>query len=144
MYVVYVLIKVITNINAPISKVWNVVSDIDNETKFWKGTKKIRNISTDGKNIVTREITIAFRDLKCIQKVNLYPNNRIYFTFIDGIIKGTKTLNLYSTANKTRIEIIWKINVGGWIKLFMVFINSHIKKGTEQALYNTRNEIENG
>ncbi len=27
-------------INATIDKVWEVISDIDSEPKFWKGTKK--------------------------------------------------------------------------------------------------------
>ena len=51
-------IKTSVTINATQEKVWDVISDIDNEPKFWKGTKEVRNISKDG-NQISREITIA-------------------------------------------------------------------------------------
>ena len=41
-------------INASPDKVWEIVSDLDSEPKFWKGTKSIRNISKEG-NTVTRD-----------------------------------------------------------------------------------------
>ena len=72
---------------------WDIVSDLDNEPKFWKGTKQIRNISSEG-NKITREVTIAFRDSKCMQEVTLFPKEKIEAVFTDGIIKGTKTINL--------------------------------------------------
>ena len=80
-------IEVETEINAAIDKVWNVVSDIDNEPKFWKGTKEIKNISKEG-NVVNREITIAFRDQKCLQEVRLEPKEKIEAKFTKGIIDG--------------------------------------------------------
>ena len=57
-------IKVEIEIDASVEKVWNVVSDIDNEPKFWKGTKEVRNLSKE-EIMIKREITIAFRDQKC-------------------------------------------------------------------------------
>ena len=65
-------IKTSVIINATQEKVWDVISDIDNEPKFWKGTKEVRNISKDG-NQISREITIAFRDQKCLQDVTIVP-----------------------------------------------------------------------
>ncbi len=35
-------------INASIDKVWDIISDLDAEPKFWKGTKETRIISRDG------------------------------------------------------------------------------------------------
>ena len=51
-------IKTSVIINATQEKVWDVISDIDNEPKFWKGTKEVRNISKDG-NQISREITLS-------------------------------------------------------------------------------------
>ena len=34
------IIEVKIEINATVDKVWDVVSDIDNEPKFWKGNKR--------------------------------------------------------------------------------------------------------
>ena len=58
-------IKTSVIINSTQEKIWEVISDIDNEPKFWKGTKKVRNILRD-ENKISREITIAFRDQKCL------------------------------------------------------------------------------
>ena len=71
-------------------KVWDVISDIDNEPKFWKGTKEVRNISKDG-NCISREITIAFRDQKCLQEVTIVPKETIKAVFTEGVIVGEKS-----------------------------------------------------
>ena len=63
-------IHALVDVNASIDKVWEIISDLDNEPKFWKGTKEIRNISSS-ENSVKREITIAFRDQKCMQELSL-------------------------------------------------------------------------
>jgi len=99
-------IEFTVEINAPIDKVWEVVSDIDNEPKFWKGTKSVRNISKEG-NVVNREITIAFKDKKCLQEVTLYPKEKIHALFTKGIIVGTKTISLtpQEGGNKTRSNL---------------------------------------
>ena len=68
------IIDTSVDINASVDKVWDIISDLDSEPKFWKGTKETRIISRDG-NVVTREITIAFRDSKCMQK-NHYTAKR--------------------------------------------------------------------
>ena len=73
-------IEVEIEINATVDKVWDIVSDIDNEPKFWKGTKKVKNISKEG-NIINREITIAFRDQKCLQEVKIDDKKRIEAKF---------------------------------------------------------------
>tara|TARA_B100002003_G_scaffold45322_1_gene40684 strand:- start:525 stop:941 length:417 start_codon:yes stop_codon:yes gene_type:complete len=121
------------DINASIEKVWNIISDLDNEPKFWKGTKESRTISKDG-NVVIREIIIAFRDSKCMQKITLYPKEKIYAEFTDGILKGSKTLNLKSKENSLWLEVEWDIKMTGLAGMFTGMIKRHVKGGTEQAL----------
>lgn len=135
------LIEVSIEINAPSDNVWNVISDIDNEPKFWKGTKEIRNISKEG-NAITREITIAFRDQKCMQKVVLYPKERIEVQFTKGIIDGTKKVNLTNQDGKTRVDVIWDIKLTGMMSMFTAMIKNHIKSGTSQALQKIKEEVE--
>ena len=121
------------DINASIEKVWNIISDLDNEPKFWKGTKESRTISKDG-NVIVREIIIAFRDSKCMQKITLYPKEKIYAEFTDGILKGSKTLNLKSKENSLWLEVEWDIKMTGLAGMFTGMIKGHVKGGTEQAL----------
>jgi carbon monoxide dehydrogenase subunit G len=128
-------------INAPVDKVWEIVSDIDNEPKFWKGTKQIRNISKDG-NVIRREVTIAFKDSKCMQTVTLYPKEKIVGQFTEGILNGTKTVKLTPQENGTKLEAVWDVKLSGMMGMFTGMVKKHIKNGTEQALESIKQEIE--
>ena len=128
-------------INAPIDKVWEIVSDIDNEPKFWKGTKSVRNISKEG-NVVNREITIAFKDKKCLQEVTLYPKEKIQALFTKGIIVGTKTISLTPQDGVTKLEVIWDIKLSGMMGMFTGMVKKHIQSGTEQALQSIKESLE--
>lgn len=134
-------IRSYVKINAPLEKVWNLVSDLDNEPKFWKGTKEIRNISKEG-NVVTREITIAFKDSKCMQAVTLYPREKIHAEFTKGIINGTKTISLKPEGNSTHLEAVWNVKLSGMMGMFTGMVKKHIQNGTEQALQSIKQEAE--
>ena len=136
-----VTIEVFITINSTIDKVWDLVSDIDNEPKYWKGTKQVRNISKEC-NTVTREVTIAFKDSKCMQTVTFYPKEKIHAEFTEGILIGTKTLRLTPHGNNTKLDAIWDIRLSGMMGMFTGMIKKHVKSGTEQALESIKQEIE--
>ena len=135
------IIEVEIEINASIDKVWDIVSDIDNEPKFWKGTKEIKNISKEG-NIVNREIIIAFRDQKCLQEVKIYPKEKIEAKFTKGIINGEKIISLTPKNEKTILRAYWDIKLTGMMSMFTGMIKKHIKSGTEQAMQSIKEEVE--
>ena len=135
------LIEASVQINAPTEKVWNIISDLDDEPRFWKGTKEVRNISKEG-NVVTREITITFKDSKCMQTVTLYPKEKIQATFTKGIINGTKTVTLIPKENVTQLEAVWDIKLSGMMGMFTRMVKKHIQSGTEQALQSIKQEAE--
>jgi len=135
-------ITVSVDLNVSIDKVWDIISDLDNEPKFWKGTKEIRNISSN-KNIVKREVTIAFRDQKCMQEVTILPKQKIEAKFTKGIIIGKKILNLKETQIGCNLEAIWEIKLSGMMGMFTGMITKHIQSGTEQALQAIKQEVEN-
>jgi len=134
-------IEVEVKINAPVDKVWNIVSDMDNEPKFWKGTKEVRNISKDT-NTINREVTISFRDQKCLQEVKLEPKERILVKFTKGIINGEKTIVLIPKGEKTLLRTVWDIKLTGMMGMFTGIIKNHIKSGTEQAMQSIKKETE--
>jgi len=134
-------IVVQTEINATLEKVWEVISDIDNEPKFWKGTKEVKTLSTEG-NIIKREITIAFRDQKCLQEIQLKPKESIRAKFTKGILNGTKIITLIPKSNSVLIETSWDIKLSGMMNMFTGVIKNHIKSGTEQALKSIKEESE--
>ena len=134
-------ITVSVDLNVSIDKVWDIISDLDNEPKFWKGTKEIRNISSN-ENIVKREVTIAFRDQKCMQEVTILPKQKIEAKFTKGIIIGKKILNLKETQIGCNLEAIWEIKLSGMMGMFTGMITKHIQSGTEQALKAIKQEVE--
>ena len=136
-----VQIQASVEIDAPIDKVWDIVSDLDSEPKFWRGTKEVRNISKEG-NTITREVTIAFKDSKCMQKVTLYPKQKIEVQFTKGIIEGSKTITLTQQENKTILDVLWDMKLSGMMGMFTGMIKKHIQSGTEQALQSIKQEIQ--
>ena len=136
-----VQIQASVEIDASLDKIWSIVSDLDSEPKFWKGTKEVRNISKD-ENTVTREVTIAFKDSKCMQTVTLYPKEKIQIQFTKGVIEGTKTLTLTQMGNKTRLEVLWDMKLAGMMGMFTGMIKKHIQSGSEQALESIKQEAQ--
>ena len=136
-----VQIQASVEIDAPIDKVWSIVSDLDSEPKFWRGTKEVRNISKDG-NTITREVTIAFKDSKCMQTVTLYPKEKIQIQFTKGVIEGTKTLILAQDGNKIRLDALWDMKLTGMMGMFTGMIKKHIQSGSEQALESIKQEAQ--
>ena len=136
-----VLIQSSVDINAPLEKVWNIISDLDAEPKFWKGTKEVRNISKQG-NVVTREVTIAFKDSKCMQTVTLFPKEKIRAEFTKGVINGTKTITITPKENAVHLEAVWDMKLSGMMGMFTGMVKKHIQSGTEQALQSIKQESE--
>ena len=134
-------IEVEVEINASQDKVWEVISDIDNEPKFWKGTKEVRNLSKEG-NKVSREIIIAFRDQKCLQEVTLQPKEKIEAKFTKGIIQGEKIVSITPRNENIILKTVWNVKLTGLMGMFTGMIKNHIKSGTEQAMQSIKNEIE--
>ncbi|MGB9003782.1 MAG: SRPBCC family protein, partial [Nitrosotalea sp.] len=96
-------IKVKVQIDAPIEKVWEVVSRVDDEPKFWNLTKSIRNISKNGNEIV-REVILGKME-KCHQKIILAPKEAIHVLWTKGVITGAKDIVLTSLGNGTLLEV---------------------------------------
>ena len=134
-------IEVSIKIKSSVDKVWSIISDIDNETKYWKGTKEIHNISKDG-NKVNREVTLAFRDSKCLQEVTLYPKEKIEIVFTKGVIQGTKKINLKPQDDGVLLETVWDMKLSGMMGMFTGMVKKHVKSGTEQALQSIKSEAE--
>lgn len=140
-FVVMAQIETSIQINASPDKIWDLISDIDNEPKFWRGTKEVHNISKEG-NTVNREIIIAFRDQKCLQQVTLYPKEKIVAKFTKGIIDGSKTVSLREQDGKPILDVIWDIKLTGLMGMFTGMVKKHIKDGTDLALQSIKKELE--
>jgi uncharacterized protein YndB with AHSA1/START domain len=135
-------ISISREIAAPLDRVWEIVSDVDNEAKYWHGTKSVRNISKNG-NTIEREVVIAFKDAKTMQTVTIDPAQSSIVTKItDGPIMGTRTVKLERSpsssssrpAEAVTISVTWDFRLAGFLSVFSGMVKKHIGEGTEQAL----------
>src|SRR5215211_2998428 len=106
-------IRASREISAPIDQVWNVVSDVDNETKYWSTFKAIKNINTTSINMTSntteREVTIQTGPLGetvTHQFVTVNPEQFVVETNItnitEGPVTGTRVLILSPSSNGQR------------------------------------------
>lgn len=60
------MVKIITTsrkIPAPLDRVWDIISNTDDETQYWRGLYAVYDIRRKD-NIIEREVTVDPRDLK--------------------------------------------------------------------------------
>lgn len=115
-------------IEAPLEKVWSIISDLDGEPEFWNGITSIRNISREG-NSVTREVILG-KVNKCLQIVTIYPNEKVHTKWNKGAISGTKDLILSPKDGNTYLEAILDYRFSG----LAGFLTGKIKKGLQQEV----------
>jgi uncharacterized protein YndB with AHSA1/START domain len=131
-------VKVTREIAAPIDRVWNIVSDIDQETKYWSVISNIKNVNkTD--NTVEREVTIRAgpQDRETHQFVTVNPERMIVQTNItEGPVTGTRVLALspISDTNTTNIDVVWDLDMSGIPVFAWGFIKDNFMKTSEEAL----------
>jgi uncharacterized protein YndB with AHSA1/START domain len=145
-------IKASREISAPIDQVWNVVSDIDNETKYWSTFKAIKNINMTAFNMTAntteREVTIVTGPLGetvTHQFVTVNPEQFVVETNItEGPVTGNRILTLSpsSNANATRIDVFWNVDMSGIPIFGRGFAKDGIMRTTEEALSNIAAEVE--
>lgn len=128
-----VLINASKQMAAPLSRVWQIVSDLDNEPMYWHGTKSVRNLSRSG-NMIERDVTIAFKDSVCRQKVTLEPEKSIHIDITDGPLRGSKIITLIPVGDMTRVDVAWDIKLAGFLGMFTGMVKKHIGEGTLEAL----------
>ena len=128
-------------VRAPPEIVWGIVSDLDAEPTYWKGTKAVRNLSRDGE-VIHREVTIAFRNKRCMQTVRLNPPHTIHYEFTGGIIQGNKTISMDGNDEGTTLAASWEIRLTGMMGMFSGAITGHIRDGTRQALKSIKSAAE--
>ena len=125
-------IKVKAQVDAPIEKVWDVISRVDDDPKFWNLTKSIRNISR-GTNEIEREVRLGKVD-KCRQKIILIPRESIHMVWTKGVIKGTKDITLTPYGNTTLLEVKMDYIIHGPAALFPGRITEQLQVEGELAV----------
>ena len=130
-------------INSTKERLWQIISDVDNESEYWWGTKEVRNISREG-NEINREITQNFRNSTIKQKVILHPNeDSVEVRYLKGINEGVKILTIEPIGeNSQRLKAFWDIHFPGIYRLGTPVIKRHVERGTIAALERVKKAAE--
>ena len=127
---------------APPDKVWDIISDVDNDFKYYKGLNDIKNISKDG-NKIEREVTVGFLKHKARQTIILNPKKSVEIRMTKGPILGTKVTTLSQVDDgNTRIDVLWNFTPSGVPAFVDEMIKIEISNGTKEALKKIANELE--
>jgi carbon monoxide dehydrogenase subunit G len=119
---------------APLNRVWEIVADVDNEPRHWRGLSSVRNISRNG-NVIEREVTVGAINFRSLQTVVLNPKKSIQTTMTEGMMTGSRTITLNPLGEeRTRVDVSWDIEMPGIPSLFKGNVKNGIAKGTEGAL----------
>jgi hypothetical protein len=122
------------DIRATKDRVWQVVSDLDHEYKYWYGTKDVRNISRNG-NEIEREMTGVFRNNRILQKAILHPKDSIEVRYLKGLTEGLKMISIETVGeDEQKLKVFWDIHFTGIYWLLTPIIKRHSVRGTEHAL----------
>jgi uncharacterized protein YndB with AHSA1/START domain len=146
-------IRASREISAPIDQVWNVASNVDNETKYWSTFKAIKNINKTAINMTAntteREVTLAAGPLGetiTHQFVTVNSEQFVVQTNItEGPVTGTRLLTLNpssSNTNATKIDVLWNVDLSGIPIFGRGFAKDGIMRTTEEALSNIAAEVE--
>jgi ribosome-associated toxin RatA of RatAB toxin-antitoxin module len=121
-------------IDASKERIWDIISDLENEPEYWHGTKEVRTISRKD-NEIEREITQKFRNNKTYQRAFLRPKESVEIHYLKGLTEGIKVISIESqTVNRQLLKVFWDIHYTGIYKLATPFIKRHTVNGTIHAL----------
>jgi carbon monoxide dehydrogenase subunit G len=121
-------------ISAPLDRVWNIISDVDSEPRYWRDLHAVYNISRNG-NVIEREVTVSFRNSKSRQIVELHPKRSIEVTLTEGPMTGNRIITLVQSGDETtRVSVSWDVRLSGIPLLFRGVVRERIAEGTEEAL----------
>lgn len=125
-------IDITLKINAPFEKVWNIISNIDNDPFYWKYIVSIKNITRD-RNVVLREVYMSNGN-KCQQKITFFPKEGIHIRWTRGAITGVKDIMLIDNGSTTIIRAQINYKIGGAVKIGSISVLDELRSETENAL----------
>lgn len=127
-------------IDASPNQVWEVISEINNDSEFWKGILKIRNISKEG-NVINREVTLKNAD-KCYQKIIIFYMEGIHIRWARGTINGIKDIMVTPIGKQTLLKVEMNYKIKGVASLFPRNISEDLLYEAELAMQLIKEKVE--
>src|SRR6266481_935243 len=117
-------------VRASLDRLWEIVSDVDNDPNYYDGLNSIKNLSKRG-NVIEREVVVGYLKHEGRQTVTLNPKKSVEVKMTEEPLIGTRLTTLSPMADSnTRVDVSWRIEfcvpavVRGMVK-------REVEKGTE-------------
>lgn len=122
-------------IDAPVSEVWQVISDVDRDAMFWSGINSVRNIRKAG-NVVDREAVVGIIGSKSRQTITLVPVESVEMEMTKGPLKGSRRMEVseLEDGKKTALSVSWDFQFDGAPPSAQAFVDDQLLIGTIIAL----------
>jgi carbon monoxide dehydrogenase subunit G len=121
------------DVNAPVDRIWGIISNVDRDPEYWKGLSTVENTRKE-ENLVERQVKVGFMGHKGHQIVKLYPNDSVELSMTDGPMKGSRTMKLIPEGTRTRIEVSWNFEFHKVPVFARGFVKSQLEDVTKDAL----------
>jgi ribosome-associated toxin RatA of RatAB toxin-antitoxin module len=126
---------------ASLDRLWEIVSDVDNEPKYYDGLNSVKNLSRIG-NVIEREVVVGYLNHEGRQTVTLSPKASVEVKMTKGPMIGTRVTTLSPlTESNTRVDVSWRVEfrVPSFVR---GMVKREVEKGTEHALDRIAREAE--
>jgi carbon monoxide dehydrogenase subunit G len=132
------------DIASSVDRVWEIISNTDEDQKYWTNIRDIAVLSRDG-NTIEREALVGPKAFskKSHQTIVLDPKRSIKITIGGDQIAGGRTMVLVPAGGTgTRVDVAWDIELKGVPGFVQSIVKTQISKATENALSKIAEEAE--
>jgi len=120
--------------NSSVERIWEIVSDLDRDSEYWKGMNSISNVEKKG-NVVERDVRVGFMGHDGHQIITLNPKQSTELTMAKGPLKGSRIIKLVPLGqNRTRLDVAWDFQFSGVPVFARDFVKLQLEEVTQGAL----------
>lgn len=135
-------------VSAPVGKVWPIISDLENEQKYWTTLHNVKILNRKNDTTVEREATIRrgpMGEAKSTQTLTVDPVKKSStLKMTKGPMLGTRKISLgaLDDGKRTKLEVSWQFELKGIPGFAQGFVKDNISETTEKALEAIAKEAE--
>jgi ribosome-associated toxin RatA of RatAB toxin-antitoxin module len=141
-----IAIKKTRDIVSSVDRVWKIISNTDEDQKYWTNIREIKVLSRDG-DTIEREAKVGPRAFSQTSRQTLVLDAKrsIKLTLTGESIMGGRTIALVPVGeNATRIDVAWEFELKDVPGFVQSIVKNQISKATDEALSKIAAEAERG
>ena len=120
-------------VSASVDRLWNIIANLGNDTT-WNQVNTVKIIKKTG-NTVEADTTVGPQNSKSHEIIMLHPKQSVVTNVTQGPITGGRVVTLSPLSeNKTKIDVLWNIDMSGVPFFAKGFAKDGFTKATEGAL----------